>query len=93
MKSRVSGTVYRGEAVYYTFQRLTTGVDYLNRLEGKGKNLKDFRVVFSRDGQEKEMSGTKFRTWASGLKSEAAPATASKPRRRRKAAAEAEPAE
>lgn len=68
MNNRVAGTVYRGEAIYYTFQRLSTGVAYLDKLEGRGKDLKEFTVVFTKDGNEQTKTAPAFRSWAKGLK-------------------------
>lgn len=68
MKGRVNGVVYRGDAVYYTFQRVGTGLDYLKRLSKEGKDLKQFRVTMLRDGKEVKKSANEFTAWASKLK-------------------------
>lgn len=70
MKGRLNGVVYRGDAVYYTFQRAKTGSAYLKKLADSGKNLKEFRVTMTRDGKEVKKSANEFQTWASKLKDE-----------------------
>lgn len=60
MNGRLNGVVYRGDAVYYTFQRPATGASYLRRLEKRGKDLKGFRVTYNVDGKEVQKSAPQF---------------------------------
>jgi len=68
MKARLQGIIYRGEAVYYTFQRAATGLRYLDRQKTAGKDLRGFRVTYTLDGKPGERKAADFMSWASKLK-------------------------
>lgn len=67
MNNRMNGVIRRGDALYYTFQRPTTGRDFLQKMEGRGKLPSEFTVTYMQEDKEVTKTGPQFIAWVNRL--------------------------